>query len=315
MSYTLSDDDLKNIQQLSASLKEIIILISDRSDMQNALAQIREADAVLESKNSMELMSISSLLYNVFSELDQGDISEDLDMLMHDVYVKTVGNKIFRHVEGVSKKILKTDGEKSLINFINTDEGAWQPYEDKVDFLAFISPLDGLVFKPWNTGVKYISLPFYSDILLVEILHSLPDGGFYWRHFIKHKKGWLLDEKNGSLIDHIHKYEVPFVNLDNIMDYVKFYQFFTYSETGRGILIEGENSEFLKGLSGYYKSIYLEDFQAPSVKEIQHPHCFEINFRSVSGDGMSDVVYHIYPDGGLEFIDLKYIGSVKPFPY
>lgn len=315
MSYIFNETDNKQIEDLSSLLKKIITLIPKNSEIERVLELLRSAESILESKDVSQMMQISSILYDAFNELDQTNLGDDLDFLMHEAYVKTVQNKIFKNDQSAKTRILDVNGEKRLLNFVNTDDGYWQQYEDKVDFLAFISPLDGLIFKPWNTEVKIVSLPFYTNVSLVEILHRLTDGSLYWRHFVKHKKGWLLDEKSGSLIDGIQKYEAPSVNLSNIMDYVKFYQFFTYSETGRGILIEGENSEFLQGLSGYYKSIYLEDFQAPTVKQLQTPLAFEISFRSVSGDGMSDVIYHIYPDGGLEFIDLKFIGAVKPFPY
>lgn len=312
---SLTDNDLKQIEGLAAALKKILELICDMSGLESVYGHIEQAIRILEEKNPAELVKISSILYHAFSELDQGEVSDELDLLMHEAYIQTIGNKIFRNLEGTQKKTLNVVGEKRLIGFLRTDEGAWQPYEDKINFLSFISPMDGIVFKPWNTDVNILALPFYTDVFLVEVLHRLNEGGYYLRHFIKHKKGWVLDEKSGSLLDKIYKYQAPHVTLENLMDYMKFYQFFTYTDTGRGILLEGEESEFLDGLSAFYKSHYLEDFEKPAVKEIQHPKCFEIHFRSVSGDGMTDNIYHVYPDGGLEFVDLKFIGTVKPFPY
>ncbi len=309
--------EIRAIRDLSLIVDQIckILTIMDCDEL--VVAPVFDARDTLHDGSTKCVGEINCLLYNGFKAMDNHNIfNSDLEDLTHEAYRLSLENPIFSAAPSLKKSVDVSHArnkENLLISLVDTTHESWHPYDDTKNFLKFISPLNDFSLSTFDTKVLMMDLPFYKNVQLLDIKHIVNSGEAFWIHFVRHSKGFIRCDGNVSILDELRRHETPQISSSNVLDYMKFFDFFTLSEEGgRSFLLEGQHSEFIRHLSEYEKSRYLSNFKEPMVIKHENPQHYEVRYRSISGNMAKDTIFNVGLSGELEFVDTQYMASVAP---
>jgi len=192
-----------------------------------------------------------------------------------------------------------------------TGEGDWKRYENEKGFLKFISPLDGRDFSNGGADVYVRDLSFYDGVKLIQVrsLDEHAEPIFYF--FLKYNSEYGQLKGDADTIREFNSDAGLHLNIENVFDYLKFFNLFTLNEDGDAFyVIDSQNSEFIKDLSSYEKSRHLRKFNGSIVEDAQEMGVYKISTRILCATTLYDCNFSITSDGEVEMLDDTNIGSV-----
>ncbi len=201
---------------------------------------------------------------------------------------------------------------KSLLGvFDTTGDKCWKRYENEKGFLQFISPLDGQDFSSSGADVYIRDLPFYNNVELIQVrsLDEYAEPVFHF--FLKYDSEYAQLKGSSDTIHEVNVESELCITIDTVFDYLKFFSLFTVNEDGDAFyIIDGQDCEFLKGLSAYEKSRHLRKFNGSVVDDAQEMGVYKIETRVLCAGVLYNCRFDITSDGFVEMIEDDSIGSV-----
>lgn len=312
-----AEDELKAIEKLSALVRNICDVLRDMSVDSALLGELCVAQDILDNADSMRMSDVSSLLYVSFKALDQNSVfRDDLDSLTHNAYSFALEESVFqKNKDDVVRYVAVDEGRGGLklaSYLLLSEDDAWQIHCDVSEFLTFISPLRGCILRPENTTVYVRDLPCYGGVQVFDVRHWIDEEHYLWEHFFKHRNGYIHMDESISVLDELYKEGcVCNITPDNVLEYMKLFNFFTADRESRAYVIEGEKSEFIAHNSPFERQRYLRKLRKPEVKVLSSGG-FEVSLSYVSQEFLYTGTWIVYPDGNLEFKETEILDQVKP---
>ena len=270
-------NELTVIETLLNMVNEVCFALEKMGVNSKLCEPILNVKDILERKDSKNITSIESALYEGFRALDEGQIFDDeLDLLTHKTYAFVAGNNIFKGEKSSSDIVIQHEASVApLITLLHDIDNSWNNYEAE-EFIAFITPLEGLDLDANNTSVSIKPLPFYNDVDVLRVLYHDDGAEYFLAQFVKYKDEFIRCSDGLYVIDELEMKSKPIITKDNVISYLKCMLFWTANIDERAYLIEGVECEFIHELSGYEKSMYLKNFKPPEIIEMKHPKRFKI---------------------------------------
>ena len=201
--------------------------------------------------------------------------------------------------------------DKPLISMFNCDDGSWQAYDKSVEFLAFISPMDGVDLNASNTKVFTKPLPFYNDVSILQVTSLAWEEEPTYYFFLENGDDYILLRGMSDVIHELNETGVISLTAENAMDYLKFFCLFTKDENGECYyIIEGPESEFLSEFSGYDKSRHLRKFEGSEVSGFDDLGRCLVKTRVLNEGHVYNATFEITKSGHVEMKEDDMIGSV-----
>ncbi len=201
---------------------------------------------------------------------------------------------------------------KPLFSIFDTsDSKVWRRYENEKGFLKFISPIDGNNFSDGSADVYVRSLPFYNEAELIQVRYFDENTEHASFFFLKFNQEYAQLKGNADTIHEMNRDDTLNITIDNVFDYLKFFNMFTFNDEGHPFyVIDGQSSEFITDYSEYEKSRHLRKFNGSVVEDAQEMGVYKISTRIMSAGILFDCRFEINADGYVEMIDDTYVGSV-----
>jgi hypothetical protein len=217
---------------------------------------------------------------------------------------------------GTSKTIIQDNQNKKqrqLISLFDHEDKSWSEYDNAQKFLDFINPVGGeITLSLKDTEVNKKALPFYKDVDLIKV-SSLVDDEFTF-FFLKADEEFLMLNGDSAIIQEINEMDKLKLTNDNVFDYLKFFCFFieTFDEEAGVVdsfyIIEGPDSEFIKGESEYQRKRCLRKYTGPRVISSADQKSFAIESRMIYAGSLFDTKFKISDKGDVTMTEDNYIG-------
>ncbi len=194
----------------------------------------------------------------------------------------------------------------------DTDKG-WQPYGKMQELLDYINPVDdGLVLDKNNCEVYERDLPFYKDVSLIKIASLYPEQDDFILFFMHVGDDYIMLNGMSDYIHEVNSTGAIQLDKDSVFDYLKFFSFFVSDEETLEpfYVIEGENSEYLDGLSQYQKNRILRGYSGPRLISSTDNQSYVIESRLMFCGNIYDAKYKITADGMIVMTDDKHVGII-----
>lgn len=206
--------------------------------------------------------------------------------------------------------MLSSETQSKTLIYIFENDGSWNDYHDAEAFLKFISPYSGEMLDSSAFKVLERELPFYNDVRLLQVSKR---GESDWGYTFFIENGYEYTQLKGLREVIMETNETGVLNLseENVHDYLKFYLIFSNDQNGENSrVIEGQNSEFLSGLSPYDQSRFLRKSSGVNITKNEKLSLFTVQTRIWSENNIYDAVYDVAFNGVVTPKQVNLVGAV-----
>ncbi|MGN7439015.1 MAG: hypothetical protein ACTHOO_10285 [Alcanivorax sp.] len=206
--------------------------------------------------------------------------------------------------------MLSSETQSKTLIYIFENDGSWNDYHDAEAFLKFISPYSGEMLDSSAFKVLERELPFYNDVRLLQVSKR---GESDWGYTFFIENGYEYTQLKGLREVIMETNETGVLNLseENVHDYLKFYLIFSNDQNGENSrVIEGQNSEFLSGLSPYDQSRFLRKSSGVNITKNEKLSLYTVQTRIWSENNIYDAVYDVAFNGVVTPKQVNLVGAV-----
>lgn len=195
--------------------------------------------------------------------------------------------------------------------FDTTEDKNWKRYENDRGFLEFVSPLDGRDYSNSGADVYIRDLPFYNSVELIQVRSLDENAEPVFHFFLKYDSQYAQLKGAADTIHEVNSEAELCITIETVFDYLKFFSLFTVNEDGDAFyIVDGQDSEFIRDLSGYEKSRHLRKFNGSIVEDAQEMGVYKIQTRVLCAGMLYDCEFDVTSDGYVEMMSDVNIGSV-----